>query len=395
MKRILKWLIPLLIIILLGYLVAVWVTGDKTRELTSERVAAYQQQNPEMSLDVEWHRQGFWSSEATFTVAAADLAETFYMEHEVVLNHGFLRSAVDGTVNVFWDGNNITDAMFSEEAVAVSGQVGLAGMTLVYHLPHLSYTDEGNEVMFTMPATEASLILTDEEQHSEILIDSLSIIPQSPDSDEEGVVVDDLHMTSQARLQEGEPVFAVTTIDLAELTIAIANKSPQVMSGFTSEFTFERDGDNFNLDAQTAVDSVSYGSVKGNGHLDLQMRKLPYAAFERYQQSEQGEEDMQQWLLALQSNNAELVIDEIDVEMENWGRLAGSGSFALNNETPANIDVGFNALNLINGHLEMTELPQMLRLTLAELTEDELPWRFELRDGELYLNGNLLNLPAQ
>lgn len=395
MKRLLKWLIPILIIIAVVYLVIVWVTGDRTRELASQRIAAYQQQNPQLSVDIEWQREGFWSSEATFTVAAAEVVDTFYMEHDVVLNHGFLRSAVDGTVDVFWDDKNLTDDMFSQEAVAVKGHVGLAGLALVYHLPHLSYADDSGSLMFTMPATEASLILTDDEQHSEMQIESLSIIPQDSGSDEEGVVLDDLHMTSQARLEQGEPVFAVTAINLAEMTMAVANQSPRVVSGFTSEFTFEREAEEFVLDSQLAVDSFSYGSVKGQGSADMQMSKLPYAAFKRYQESEQNEDDMQQWLTALQANSAELVIDDINIEMENWGRLAGSGAFTLNDQASANIESGFNALNLVNGHLEMTDLPQMLRLTLAELTEDELPWRFELRDGDLYLNDNPLNLPAQ
>ncbi|MGX5915258.1 DUF945 family protein [Aliidiomarina sp. Khilg15.8] len=395
MKRVLKWLVPILIILGLAYLVVVWVTGEKTRELTSERINTYQQQNPGLNVNVEWQREGFWSSEATFTVAAAELADMFYMEHEVVLKHGFFRSAVDGTVDVFWDGNNLTDNMFSQEPVVVDGHVGLAGLALVYHLPDLSYASDASSLLFSMPATRASLVLTDDEQHSEMSISSLSLIPQDPESDEEGVFLNDLMMTSQVRLDRGEPVFAVTEINLAEMTMAVANESPRVVSGFTSAFTFEREAADFVLDSQIAVDNFSYGSVKGRGHTEFEMRQLPYAAFKRYQESEQDEADMEQWLAALQANNAELVIDTIDLEMENWGKLEGSGAFTMNAGASTDLGSGFNAMNFANGYLEMTELPEMLRLALAELTEDELPWRFELRAGDLFLNGKPLNLPAQ
>ena len=96
----------------------------------------------------------------------------------------------------------------------------------------------------------------------------------------------------------------------------------------------------------------------------------------------------------LQQQQSALNIDNLRLTMGQMGNLVANGSFTLREDL--DFSTGFDPEaddNIFQGKLIVEDLPVLLLMPLSGLVSGELPWVVELREGNMLVNGEPLDLP--
>ncbi|RUO26951.1 hypothetical protein CWE09_09735 [Aliidiomarina minuta] len=400
MKSVFRWLLPLAVVVILVYLFLVWLTGSQTRQVAAEQVAAFQESNPQFNADLSWQREGFWSSEATLRmtldVPEADLDESFVIQQPMHIRHSVLRSFVTGELEVSMADEDLIAMVFGDQVVRVEGTLGLGGVSFDYQVPAVDY--QIDDVRITAEASQIQVVFTQDEQHSRLHLPSLNFQPLyavDSDTNQEGLFVSEVVAISQTRLENGEPSEGSSEFRLLNMRMITPGGHLQELDNLAVDVHFQRELDVLNAQQKTEIGKFSYGDVEFTGELEMNVTNLPYDAFTRFSRSPQSEEDIQHLVAAVQHSDALLRLENLSIDSEGLGNVRGQGEFYLHDNMAFDQNYEGSLLDFINGHIEFSELPMMVQLSLAEMVSGDLPWRLEWQHGELLINGEPLNLMAQ
>lgn len=398
MSRIVKWVVVLALVGGAAYLGLVALTGSKAQEIASQQFAQYDQQNPAIELDLEWVDSGFWRSEGLLTMTAdLDGVGMLGVTHTVLLDHGALAANVSGELEATLGGDSINERMLQGEPVVLSGRIGLGGARLHYAVPALEVVDDGADMVIRAAPFGINLALTDEEQHTDVALDWLRLSPVMQGDAKEGFYIEGVHLINQNRL---DPRDSLPTLTRTEYGVrhATFNAGPQVqmsLNELSNVIEMERSEDNVDVTSVLSVEQVDYLGFVADLKLDVKLENLPFTALQNFQQAPQEDARQAQMRLlqAAQQNEARLHVQTLESTIKNMGRVAADGEFWLRDSLPSNANA--ESIDYLNGRMTIADLPAMLRMPLAGVIDGELPWTFELEDGQLTVNGDVLEVPAQ
>lgn len=401
MNRLIKWIIGLLIIVGGGYLILVALTGSKVREITEEQLESYAAQNTNVSAEVIWHETGFWRSEGevrmTITLEPGVSGE---VHHTLNLRHGALRARMSGELSARFGDFDMAEYLFDGEPVVLDGRVSMAGVRATYHVPPLELTADTSEMVFLSSPFDIEVVLTEREQHVHIDVDWLRLLPQHQEQSTDGLYIENVEIITQVRLdsEDGLGKLGSSKSTVERMTVGVGPGEPMVAEDYFMEISFEREANNLDMQIDLGLEKLSVQGINGDGKISVRLTDLPFEAWRSFESESTEVEDNREALRAVlietRDNGARIHVDSVDLGAEGFGRLVANGEFILRDELPS-IDEGSGAADFLNGYLTIEDLPMPLTMILAGMVSGELPWRFELQDGSLLINGESLDSLVQ
>ena len=395
MGRLIKWLVGLVIIFGLIYVGLVAVTGSKVRDITEQQLQIYNAQTPDAEVELNWHETSFWRSEGEMRITMQVESETLDLIQSITLQHGALRAKVRGELTGQFAGSSLNEMFFNRQPVILEGRVGLAGARLTYAVPALTYIDEELDISYTVSAFETDLVLQEQEQHSKIQIDWIEVETAMTGAADvmrwEGI-----EATTQSRLNPKDKQFeyAQSMFSIEEMVYGTNPEASVRVENLRNETDMTRVEGNVEVKNSLTVDTYEVSSVTGELTFNMTVGPVPFASFQALQNGIEDPAILNAFLHDTQKGNAKLVIEELELSMGQMGNLSAHGEFQLRDDI--NFEQGFtagSAGDFLQGELEVQDLPLLLLMPLSGVVSGELPWKLELREGDLLINGEALNLP--
>lgn len=391
MTRLIKWLVGFALILGLIYLALVAVTGSKMRDIAEQQVAASTEQEPGVEARIEWHETGFWRSSGVLTVNIEDPA--MELVHTINLRHGALHAAISGEASAVLDDFDINAQLFSAQPLTLDGRVGLTGMSLTYEIPSIHYQDTalGSEV--TSSPFAIDLVLRDHDQHTQFNVDWIEVR-----SNTQGVSgidrLEGLHMTAQTSLSDDDGRFehGITKFGFDAYVSQRDGAQVSMVEGASIDTEMQREGDDVTVQSRMEVAEYEMYGIRGGLTVALHTTAMPLASVQHWQNAEGDTEAFSQVLEDLRDAGTQFVLDEFDLGLGEMGDIAAHGQFELRDDI-AFTSPGNSVGDYLQGELTIQDMPAMLMLPLSGLVSGELPWILELREGNLTVNGEPLELP--
>lgn len=393
MSRLIKWLIGLAVVVAAIYFILVAVTGSQIRSVTEAQLNSYAAQSPEVEISVEWLDTSFWRSvgniHARMPVAEGEYVE---IEHALRFNHGALRARIAGDVQVLVSGEPALNELFNGEQVTMHGRGGLGGLRLTYEVPALNFVDEAAGASIRSDSFSADLVLRDSEQHGQIYIDWIEF--GSPLG--EVVRIEGMEANSQNRLMKSDGFFEHASGYFSVDRIASGEGSQNRFSveGLENTLEMHRDGDDITVENLLQVENYQIANFEGHLNFDMVLAPLSFAAFQAMQSPEDEELALRELFGSMQEKGTRLTINDLTVNMGQMGNLVAAGELNLRQDVDINaaLERDASAAEWAEGELQVTDLPMLMLMPLMGMVSGELPWRVELRQGELIINGDSLSL---
>lgn len=395
MGRLIKWLVGLVVIIGLIYIGLVAVTGSKVRDITEQQLQAYNAQSPDADIEISWHEAGFWRSEGDIRMTMPIENESLELVHSITLKHGALRAKVQGEVTGNLAGTSFNEMLFNNQTVNLDGRVGLAGVRLTYAVPELLYVDEELDISYAVAPFEFDLVLQEQAQHSQLHIDWVQF-DMFVEGSSHRMRWEDIETTGQSRLNADDSQFehAEAVFSVGEMVFGATDETIAHIENLRNETDVARTAGVVEVENRLTVEAYEISGVTGDLTFNMTLSPISFASFQALQSGIDDIQSTNALLHDLQQNNASMVIEKLELTMGQMGNLNAHGEFQLRDDI--DFQQGFSAesaWDLLQGELEINDLPILLLMPLSGMVSGELPWTLELREGDLLINGETLNLP--
>lgn len=396
MARVIKWVLGLAVVAGLVYIGLVAVTGSQIRSIAEDQLQAYSAQSPESETEIIWHETGFWRSTGEVRVTMQLDEDLLEVVHAFRLRHGALRASVEGDVRGSFDDMQLNDMLFAGQAINLEGRIGLGGVRLTYAVPEIHYVDEALEMRSTAAPFTLDLVLREDEQHSQLHVEWVEIMSTSIGASD-GLRWEDIEVTSQARLNPNDGLFdhGHSVFRVGQMVFGDGEDSIARIDGLLNETDMAREAGMVDVDNRLTVEAYDIYGVAGDLTLNIQLGPIPFESFQNLQRHGDDAAAMSAFLHDMQQANSRLIIDTMELTMGQMGDLVAAGEFQLRQDINLQQDFSVeSAGDLLEGRLEVSDLPLLLLMPLSGLVSGELPWTLELRQGDLLINGETLELPA-
>ncbi|MCL5050811.1 MAG: YdgA family protein [Firmicutes bacterium] len=398
MARSIKWLVGLAVIVGITYVALVAITGSKMRDIASQQLEAYQQQNPEVDVDLTWHDTSFWRSEGVVSFSMDIEDEQVAFTHTMNLRHGALRASVTGEITGIVGEFDVNQRLFEGQAITLDGRVGLGGLSLTYHVPEVNFDDQNIGLQYRVAAFDVDVVLRDSDQHSQLTIDWIEMLLGAPDTGVDAnqkLRFENVQMRSHTDVGD-DGLFDASTARFSIDHIYYTDAAEPVVSmrDFSSDIDMQRNGDYVAGTANLMVNEYDAYGVTGVFELETSTSELSFSAFRTWQENSNDPDAINDFLVNLQQQQSALNIDNLRLTMGQMGNLVANGSFTLREDL--DFSTGFDPEaddNIFQGNLIVEDLPVLLLMPLSGLVSGELPWVVELREGNMLVNGEPLDLP--
>jgi|GEM_PF-2575637 len=403
MKKIV-WIVIAIIVAGTGYLAGVWFTANKTAEVLDQRVEQLSALT-DYSAEVEWVEQGLFRSEFEIRVQASDLPEMFPAEisERVVLRHGFLNSEWQGEADFTFRDFILSEQLLDEHRIQSKGVIGAGGLSLTYTLPAIAPKQAWGFSTEMQPLT-LQVIATDNEAHFELNVPELTALEPAQGDNDPVVIshVQNSQVIGSFRLENGRIASqqVITKMDRFEML----GDFGFMKEGFYLEMLSDIRGDLFDLQVNSHVERIALDDISLSYNVELLLENLDYAAVQPLR--DRTDIDLAQQFIYdetdafLLGEDPKLTIKKLHANVSGWGELEAIGILEL-----ATSDIERSErrtvlqdpqqVSRLSADVHLQKAPMMVLLMFMGVTSDELPWHFELNDGQLMLNGRVLeDLPV-
>lgn len=393
MTRLLKWLIGIGILLGLIYLALVAVTGSKMRTIADQQVAAYNEQQQDVNVRLEWLDSGFWRSSGVVYIELDD--DSLYLSHTLELRHGALRARVSGELTALVDGFDVGAELFAGDPIRLDGRIGLGGLMITYQTPELDYVDDSLNTAYQGAPATLDVVLREHEQHTLFKLDWLeataSIVGTTDVLRFDGVAA-----SSQVRLHSDDGKIEHARSHFAIQKFEFSDDAEPTVSLEEVDMEVELQRDNEEIQALLNVDIEAYDvyGVRGDLTIATHTTGMPFTSFEAWIADEGSSEATSSLLSSLREAGTQFVIEEVALSMGELGDLVAEGHFTLRDDIEFTPEVlGGSAIDFLEGQLLISDLPFTVLIPLASFVSGELPWNLELQQGSLTINGEPVALP--
>ena len=395
MARVIKWGLGLAVIAGLIYIALVAVTGSQIRNIAEDQLQTYNAQSPEAQAAINWQETGFWRStgEVRATMQLDD--ELLEIVHTFSLRHGALRASIEGEVNGNLGDTQLNDMLFAGQSASLDGRIGLGGVRLTYTVPELNYVDDDLAMGWTVAPFELDVVLREHEQHSQMHVEWVAMTNGAAGTSD-GMRWEDIEITSQARLNPDDRQFDYgnSVFRIGQLMLNDGADTTVLIEGLLNETDMTREAGMVEADNRLTVDAYDIYGVAGELTFNVKLGPVPYESFQNLQSQADDTAALNAFLYDMQQADTRLVIDTLELTMGQMGDLVASGEFQVRQDIDLQQDFSVeSAGDLMEGQLEVRDLPLLLLMPLSGMVSGELPWTLELRQGDLLINGETLELP--
>ncbi|TRW48778.1 DUF945 domain-containing protein [Aliidiomarina halalkaliphila] len=396
-----KGIIAIVVAVVLigGYVFAQTATRNATVDIIEQYVDRLEAESGHAyDVELNWLEQGWRTGKVEMTLRM-DFMEEEILYHEVFqLTYGFLRTQIRGIgqLTVFED--NVNETIFDGKPFVSKGVASMGGLTLEYTVPNIDRNTDG--MVLNIPETIMQVVATDTSLHYTLHNPGFRLYHES----------DPGHFSLGEVSVESHTAWRLEKLQHSHLEMKLASLDMD-----TPDLNFSMS--DFLLATHLMVeDGIASGSVRyevgqfdvpevgsGNALLEMEVQGVNYALFEHLQQNPDLIEDeafVAEFFYDLVHNNdARLLLNTFEFEAEGIGRAHVHGSFGINDtqldqdEFMAMIQEDASALiPYMAVSLTVEELPLIALMSMMMITTEQLPWLIEMRDGEFYLNGEILDL---
>lgn len=395
MARVIKWVVGLAVIAGLVYIGLVAVTGSQIRSIAENQLQTYNAQTPESDAEIVWHETGFWRSTGEVRVTMQLDDDLLEVVHTFSLRHGALRASVEGDVRGSLGDTQLNDMLFADQAISLDGRIGLGGVRLTYAVPEIYYVDEALEMRSTAAPFTLDLVLREDEQHSQLHVEWVEIMSTAIGASD-GLRWEDIEVTSQARLNPDDGLFDYghSVFRVGQMVFGDGEDSIARIEGLLNETDMTREAGMVDVDNRLTVEAYDVYGVGGDLTFNLQLGPIPFESFQNLQRQADDAAALNAFLYDMQQVDTRLIIETLELTMGQMGDLVASGEFQVRQDIDLQQDFSIeSAGDLMEGQLEVRDLPLLLLMPLSGMVSGELPWTLELRQGDLLINGEALELP--
>lgn len=392
MTRTFKWIVGIGLVVGAIYIGLVAMTGSKMRDIAEQQLEAYNAQQQDVELRLEWHDTGFWRSTGVLHVS---MEEVLQLSHTIELTHGALRARIHGEVNADVGDFNVAQQLFEDQPIRLDGRIGLGGVALSYQVPELRYDDQDLGMEYHIAPFSFDVVLRDQEQHSQVQIDWLEV-SASVIGATDVMRIEGLEAGSQTRLNADDGQFerALSGFQFKRFEFSDYVDPIVVLNDGKFEVELSREQDEARLQASMLVDSYDVYGVEGDFALKLHTTPMPAAHIIAWQEQNASVEATNALLNALREYGSQLMLETLELTMGEMGDLRADGYFELREGVTFDSPQPLVPMgDHVQGQVVVHDLPLLLLMPLAGLVSAELPWTLELTDGELTINGESLQLP--
>lgn len=397
-----KGIIAIVLAVLLigSYVVAQTATRNATEEVFeqfAERVA----EDSGYSIELNWLEQGRSSGKLEMHWRL-DLFEDEIHYHEVLsLNYGFLRTKIKGEGHLTVFGDMVNDTLFDGHPFISTGVASMGGLTLEYLVPQIEKViDDG--LVLNIPQSVMQIIATDSSLHYTFNNPGFRMAHDvEPGHLDMGALALESHSAwreGTLQHQQVEMTFAGVDVQSPDLSFSISDM--RLASHLIIDEGIAAGGLRYEIGS---FDMPDVG--KGSGVFDLEVHGINYALLESLQQDPELLED-EDYVIdliyeAFQNNDLKVTLNTLEFEAEGIGRAHLHGDLTVDDipltrdEFHAHLkgDPSF-VLPYLVVSLHVEELPLIALMSMMMITTEQLPWKFEMREGDLYLNDERIDLEA-
>lgn len=395
MSRSIKWILAIAVLAALIYVALVAVTGAQMRSIAEQQLAHYDNQNPEVSAQLEWQDTSFRRSLGELRLELDIEGELLEITHSVVLTHGALRAKIEGEATAVLGDFSFADTFFDGAPLTLAGRVGLAGVTLSYQVPELRFEDDDLQMKYHMAPFAVDIVLREKDQHSHTEIAWIEIAATVIGATDvmrwEGIT-----LSSQTRLDQagGQFEHGLSRFNVASLTFGDYVESLAEVNDIRTEIEAWRENDLVRAEGSFEVTDYDVYGVAGELGVTFNVANVPFTGFRQWQQQADDQDALNHLFHDMQQQQTQLSIENLKLTMGEMGNLQAQGHFEMRDDIDFLQGQSFeDAAELLQGRLLVEDLPLLLLMPLSGLVSGELPWTIELREGNVLINGEALELP--